>query len=452
VSKDAFETGFIILAIIAFQPILNRIEELLGSILLKGRVDTARKFKRLSDDVSGAAEVDELERILNTGFRDILDTSVVSLRLCGDASDNVRLRATLEAIGEPVKRLDLANFERVGDDYTTFRGLGQKIVQRKGGHRSLLEEILDESPRVAGYDVIVPVIKEKKCVGYIGLGEKIYGVPYSSEEMAHLSVLATQVASALQNIRLMKENLERKLFEEELKIARKIQTQLLPGDPPRLTGFDLCALTLPSRYVGGDYYDFVVLDNRWLALVVADVSGKGIPASILTATLQAAVRSNVDAQTDPGLMMERLNRLLYQNTSASEFATLFYCVVDLHNATLRYANAGHDFPFVIDNSGAESLGESGIVLGCLEEFSYATSEFQIPENGTLVLYTDGVTESESEDGDYFGEGRLRDTLKRHAGGSAEAICGGVINDIHSFSNSEAQDDITLVVLKRTGRA
>ncbi len=452
VSKDAFETGFIILAIIAFQPILNRTEEILGAVLLKGRVDTTRRFKKLADDVSGAAAVEDLEQILHTGFREILDTSIVSLQLCEHTPETGRLRATLETIGEPIKREELANFERVGEDFTAIRGMGQRIVPRKGGHRSLLDEILDESPRVANYEVMIPVIKDKKCVGYVGLGEKIYGVPYSSEELAHLSVLATQVAAALQNIRLMQENLDRKLLEEELKIARKIQTQLLPGDPPQLSGFDLHALTLPSRYVGGDYYDFVLIDDRRLALVVADVSGKGIPASILTATLQAAVRSNVDAQTDPGLMMARLNGLLYQNTSASEFATLFYCVVDLKKAKIKYANAGHDFPLVVNGDGAEALGESGIVLGCLEDFSYKTSECRIPENGTLVIYTDGVTESESITGDYFGENRLRDTLKRHAGGSAKSICGGVIDDVRAFVKSEAQDDLTLVVLKRTGEA
>jgi sigma-B regulation protein RsbU (phosphoserine phosphatase) len=143
---------------------------------------------------------------------------------------------------------------------------------------------------------------------------------------------------------------------------------------------------------------------------------------------------------------------LYQNTSASEFATLFYCVVDLENATVKYANAGHDFPLVINGDGAESLGESGIVLGCLEDFSYKTCECQIPENGSLVIYTDGLTESESVTGDYFGENRLRDTLKRYAGEDAKAICSGVIDDVRAFVNSESQDDITLVVLKRTGTA
>jgi sigma-B regulation protein RsbU (phosphoserine phosphatase) len=286
-------------------------------------------------------------------------------------------------------------------------------------------------------------------VGYIGLGEKIYGVPYEPEELSHLSVLATQIAAALQNIRLLEENVERKLFEEELKIARKIQTQLLPGEPPNLRGFQLCAVTVPSRYVGGDYYDFVVVEDKWLVVAVADVSGKGIPASILTATLQAAVRSNADAQTDPETMMSRLNQLLFRNTSAAEFATLFYGVIDLTDGSVRYTNAGHDFPFLVNGGGAEPLCESGIVLGCLEEFAYRESVCRIPEDGTLVIYTDGVTDSESPSGEYFGDTRLRATLERHASGTAREICQAVINEVREFGSGENQDDITLVILKRS---
>jgi sigma-B regulation protein RsbU (phosphoserine phosphatase) len=284
-------------------------------------------------------------------------------------------------------------------------------------------------------------------VAYIGLAEKIYGVPYSSEELAQLSGLTPQIASALQNIQLLKENVERQVFEEELKIARKIQTQLLPSNPPRLRGFDLSGVTVPSRYVGGDYYDYVITDDGKLAIVVADVSGKGIPASILTASLQAAVRSNEDVQGRPALMMSRLNNLMYENTSASEFATLFYGVVDTDTGEFTYSNAGHDFPILIDDDGARSLEESGIVLGCLEEFDYRSSRCTIPLEGTLAIYTDGLTESESAAGEYFGAKRLRDALVNHARGSADEICRNVIEEVKRFGSSETLDDLTLVVLK-----
>jgi len=450
VSKEAFETGFVILAIIAFQPALVRMEEVLGAVLLRGRVDMARRFRGLASDVSTVTSVEDLEGVLQKGFREILDTSASALYHCDADDRSSRLGNLLETVGEPVRRKDLANFEERDGDGHSGGGRRRRIISRRQRRKSLLEAILDESPQVAAYDVIVPILKERRCVAYVGLGEKIYGVPYGSGELSHLSALATQIASALQNIQLLQENLERQLFEEELKIARKIQTQLLPGTAPRFEGCDLHAHTVPSRMVGGDYYDWVVLDGRWLVLVVADVSGKGIPASILTATLQAAVRSNVDVQTKSEQMMSRLNRLLYQNTSASEFATLFYGVVDLETGDLSYSNAGHDFPLIVNGGGAEELGDSGIVLGCLEEFDYHSSRSRIPEAGTLAIYTDGITESESSDGDYYGTGRLREALVRHAEEAAADICAHVIEEVRDFGTSESLDDLTLVVLKRSG--
>lgn len=447
--KDAFETGFVILAIIAFQPALNRIEEIIELLVLKDRSTTTQRFKNLAGAVAGVTTLEELENVLRRGFDEILDTSGFALRLVTEGESAGRLVSVLEEIGEPVQIKDLSELEPVGEKTEKRRISKRKFRPGTKSKLSVLDEVLEEAPGIDEFDALVPVVKDRKCVGYICLGEKIYGVPYHSEELAHLSVLAAQIGSSLQNIRLLEENVERKLFEEELKIARKIQTQLLPGDPPFLSGFQLCALTVPSRYVGGDYYDFVVVEDSWLVIVVADVSGKGIPASILAATLQAAVRSNADSQADPCRMVSRLNRLLYQNTSAAEFATLFYCAVSLEDGKLKYTNAGHDFPYLINGSGVEPLGESGIVLGCVEDFPYEESACYIPQDGTLVIYTDGVTESESGPGDYFGEGRLQALLEKNAGGSAREICQAIIDGARSFGGGETQDDITVVVLKRT---
>jgi sigma-B regulation protein RsbU (phosphoserine phosphatase) len=301
-------------------------------------------------------------------------------------------------------------------------------------------------------DLFVPVLREGRCVGFVALAEKEYGLPYGAEELGHLAVLSTQIGAALQNIRLLAESVERKVFEEELKIARQIQVQMLPGQPPSLAGYDLYGVAVPSRQVGGDYYDFMVIDDRWLVLVVADVSGKGIPASILTATLQATVRTGGDAQVDPARMMGRLNRLLYRNTSASEFATAFYGVLDLHSGDMRYANAGHEFPFVVSGLGARALEESGIVLGCIEDFEYAVNRAHLPPGAALVIFTDGVTDAETRAGENYGGGRLRALLESQAGSPARDLCRRVIEDVRRFGDGENQDDLTLVVLVRDPRA
>jgi serine phosphatase RsbU (regulator of sigma subunit) len=437
-SQEVFEPGFIVLVVLAFQPALERAESMLERVLRRGRGDIGRSFKILGDAVSETTTLEALEEVVTKGLKDALDASEVRLALVQSPDDP--LAVALAELAEPVRRRELL---RVADPRPRRWRRARAVVDVS--RRTVVPEHVP--PRV---DVFVPVIQERRCIAYVALGEKEYGLTYGAEELGHLSLLSTQIAAAMQNIRLLAESVDRKVFEEELKIARKIQMQMLPGEPPELEGFEVYGVTVPSRQVGGDYYDFVVVDPRSLVVVVADVSGKGIPASILTATLQATVRSNADAQTNPVGMMGRLNRLLYRNTSASEFATLFYVVVDLQTGRARYANAGHDFPFLLGNGCAHPLAESGLVLGCIDEFEYHENQFDIPAGGALVVFTDGVTDSESRAGESYGGERLRSVLERHAGESARDLCRRVIEDVRTFGDGENQDDLTLVVLKRRG--
>jgi sigma-B regulation protein RsbU (phosphoserine phosphatase) len=253
---------------------------------------------------------------------------------------------------------------------------------------------------------------------------------------------------ALENIRLVRENVEKKLIEQELEIARRVQSRLLPASSPTIPGYDLSAATIPSRHVGGDYYDFDLLGDGTLVLVVADVSGKGIPASLLMATLRAAVNSNTDAKKTPAVMLQRINKLLYESTSPEEFATLFYGVVDLGNGMMTYANAGHEFPFLISSGKVRELAESGIVIGCVESFPYEEFTCEIPKGGTLVLFTDGITDAARGD-DPFGAQRLRASLERDGNRVSQELCESILAEVQSFAEGgEALDDLTLVVLRR----
>ncbi len=444
-SQEIFETGFIVLVVLAFQPSLERAETLLENVLRRGRGDVGRRFKLLGDAVAAATTFEGLEDVVGKGLKDALDASDARLAYVYAFEDPLPL--ALAEIGEPVRRRDLLRSAEPRRRRFRKKSARAALAALEAARPTVDPEHVP--PRI---DVFVPVVQERRCVAYLALGEKTYGLAYGVQELGHLALLSTQIGAAMQNIRLLAESVERKVFEEELRIARKIQMQMLPGEPPALEGFELFGVTVPSRQVGGDYYDFVVVDGRWLVVVVADVSGKGIPASILTATLQATVRSNADAQTNPVGMMGRLNRLLYRNTTASEFATLFYAVVDLETGRARYANAGHDFPFVLGDGSARPLMESGLVLGCIDEFEYHENHFDIPDDGALVVFTDGVTDSESRAGESYGTERLRAVLERNAGASARDLCRRVIEDVRTFGDGENQDDLTLVVLKRRAGA
>jgi sigma-B regulation protein RsbU (phosphoserine phosphatase) len=457
VGKEAFETGFIILAVLVFQPMLFRVEELLERVLLRGREDLQAKFKELGAEIPGAASEDDLRRHLRAGFEKILDASSATLVLVAPegleetavegrpagTERTRRLAALLEDIGEPVVKRDLfklAEKGRLFADSAASEGLGE---------RERLRRRLEDAARLAGDDeVFVPILRERKCVGFVALGEKTYGLKYATEELAQLALFSNQIGVALDNIRLLRENVEKKLIEEELEIARRVQARLLPPCSPKIPGYDLSAATIPSRHVGGDYYDFDLLDDDALVLVVADVSGKGIPASLLMATLRAAVNSNADAKRAPAVMLRRINKLLFESTSSEEFATLFYGVVSLKDGMMTYANAGHEFPFLVSSGEARQLAESGMVIGCVESFPYEEFVCEIPKGGTLVLYTDGITDAESAD-ESFGASRLKARLERDGHGGSEEVCAGILTEVQRFAEGgEALDDLTLVVLRR----
>lgn len=443
VGKEAFETGFIIVAIIVFQPVISRIEEVLERILLKGKDDIQSKFKDLGGEISNVTNEEDLATRLERGLHDILDASAVSLAVAPDDARSQRLIPVLERIGGPISRRELLKLGERGrlpgqeDEESTSR----KRRARRGLARARV---------LAGNDeVLVPILKNKQCIGYLALGEKTYGLRYGAEELAPLAVLATQISVALDNIRLLRENVEREVLEEELQMARRIQSQLLPDGSPSLPGYQLSGSTVPSRHVGGDYYDFELIDEDSLSLVIADVSGKGIPASLLMATLRAVVNSNLDARKRPAIMMERMNRLLYDSTSPEEFATAFYAVVELKSGVVRYANAGHEYPCLVTSPDVQQLEHSGIVLGCVQEFEYEEDAVTIPRGGALVLYTDGVTDAETSGGESFGQERLLHALRTNGSESSARLCSSILDQVREFSRGgDYQDDLTLVVLKR----
>lgn len=448
VSKDAFETGFIILAIIAFQPVLFRTEELLEQFLLRGRDDLQTKFKNLGSEISNVTTENELEGVLRSGFREILDASAVTLHIEPSERRFQRLEPVLQSIGEPVTRDEFITLGEKGQlpgDDTTRRGRRLGMFSRKPSKKGSAIARSLSGPD----EVLVPILREKKFVGYFALGEKTYGLRYAAEELALLSVISNQIGVALDNIRLLRENVEKKLIEEELHIARRVQSQLLPSTAPDLDGYQLSASTVPSRQVGGDFYDFELVDDDSLVLVVADVSGKGIPASLLMATLHAAVNSNEDARREPAAMLRRINHLLFQRTSPEEFATVFYGVVDLGTGVMRYASAGHEFPYLVTGGELRRLAESGIVLGCIDDFPYEENTCLIPTGGSLILFTDGVTDAETAGGESFGASRLEETLRGNGGTPSNDLCASILGRVQDFSRGgDYQDDLTLVVLRR----
>jgi phosphoserine phosphatase RsbU/P len=235
----------------------------------------------------------------------------------------------------------------------------------------------------------------------------------------------------------------------DLAIAKEVQSRLFPQQQPTLRTLDYKGLCYPARAVGGDYYDFLDLGNGRLGLVIGDIVGKGMAAALLMANLQANLRSQcATAWEQPQRFLRSVNQLFYENTAESDYVTLFFAEYDDHTCKLSYWNCGHPPAFLLRrNDTLERLESTSTVMGLFEEWDCAMEERQLFPGDTLVLYTDGATESFNHAGEEFGEARLLEALRQHGELSSEELLAVVTDQVRQFSPHEQADDITLVVAR-----
>lgn len=305
-----------------------------------------------------------------------------------------------------------------------------------------------------GLSYVVPMRHQGATRGIIGLGERMYGGPYTLDELEFLSTLANQGMIAIENAHLFEEALEKERLEEELSIASRIQQGLLPKSIPPVEGFDLAGLNIPSKQVGGDYYDFISLHQTKVAIAIADVSGKGAPAALLIANLQASLRTLAGENKPLSEIMSIVNNLAVRNTDIDKFITAVYGVLDVEEKTFAYSNAGHNPPFLVRGDGAqELLDRGGLVLGMMRDVPYEEGMVRLRPNDQIVMFTDGVTEAMNSKEEEFGEEGLLRTIREDTSLSAEALGQKIVQRVKAFAaKGQQQDDITLVILKYLGES
>jgi serine phosphatase RsbU (regulator of sigma subunit) len=245
--------------------------------------------------------------------------------------------------------------------------------------------------------------------------------------------------------------LMRQSFEQELRVARSIQQAFLPKEVPTLEGWQISPLYQPAREVGGDFYDFHPLSGDRLGFVVGDATGKGVPAALVMSTTCGMLRavSQASGSSSPGEMLERVNEALVPSIPANMFVTCFYAILDPMSASLRYANAGHDVPYLHRNSAAEELRARGMPLGLMPGMSYEEDEIVLDVGETALFYSDGLVEAHDPEGEMFGFPRLRALIAEHA--EKESMEEALLEELYSFVGEgwEQEDDITLLTLRRS---
>jgi len=302
----------------------------------------------------------------------------------------------------------------------------------------------------AGLSVLVPMRLHEVTHGVIMIGPKISDSDFDEADLEFLKTLGNQAVTAIENARLFEEALEKQRLEEELNLARHIQQDLLPSDLPLISGYDIAAVNIPSKQVGGDYFDVIPIREGVYGIAIADVSGKGAGAALLMANLQASLHALCSDEDTISDMVSKVNRLVCQNTSLDKYITFFYGELNVADHTFTYCNAGHNPPYKVTANGqVYDLTIGGIVLGMMPEMAYQTETIKMEPNDRIVMFTDGITESMDANEEEFGENRVKKIIQEDVNLSAQALLDRIVNEAKQFSAEYMEnDDITLVVLRK----
>ena len=309
----------------------------------------------------------------------------------------------------------------------------------------------------AGVKLVVPLVSQGELIGILNLGPRLSQQEYSADDRKLLSDLATQTAPAVRVAQLVRqqqqEAQERERIEQELKVARLIQQTLLPKTLPELPGYDVAAYYQPAREVGGDFYDFLDLEDGRMGFVVGDVTDKGVPAAIVMATTRTMLRAAAQRLFSPGEVLKRVNDVLVTDIPPNMFVTCLYAILDPESGRIIYANAGHDLPYrrrAGRNEGAEELRATGMPLGLLPGMGYEEKDIVLEKGESVLFYSDGLVEAHDPRGDMFGFPRLQGLVGAHRSGGSSLV-GFLLSELARFTGEgwEQEDDITLVTLERS---
>jgi serine phosphatase RsbU (regulator of sigma subunit) len=370
--------------------------------------------------------------------------------------------AVLLLEGVPPEPVVKASRSRQGPNITKVsRSIARRVLE--GLESLLIPNILEDAALRSQDSILATGIRTALCaplwyrapeatrdavIGLVYLDSLLGGDAFDEEDLRIVTALANVAAAKIENARLLEETLEKRRLEEDMRIAAEIQRGLLPAAPPLVPGYDLCGMNLPCRTVGGDYYDFA-LDDGQLLFALGDVSGKGTGAALLMGVMRTAARAHW-SERPSNLAMARINRTVCQNIPSNKFVTFFMARLEPATGRLCYVNAGHNPPLLVRTDGSvDTLAEGGMVLGFVDSTEYGEGEEHLGEGDMLAVFSDGLTETWSAEGEEYGERRLADLLVQERHLSTSELRAAILRDLDDFSRgARATDDRTLIIVKR----
>jgi sigma-B regulation protein RsbU (phosphoserine phosphatase) len=392
---------------------------------------------RAGNELAGERPLPELfEFILNLAIEAVSAERGVLMTLEGE---NLEVRATRGAgfrISKAVRERVLLKKESV-------------LVRDTSADEAFRERrsIVEQNVRTL---IAVPLQTREQIIGLIYVDTPSLTREFTKDDLGMLTVMANVAAIRIEQSRFAEFEKARLIMERDLEQAAMIQRQYLPSSAPAVAGLELAGYNAPCRTVGGDYYDFFAYPSGRVAMVLGDVSGKGMAASLMMMGLQARVQVLIDEPENLAATLTRLNRITAANCPPARFITLFLCVLDGKTGALTYTNAGHNAPLILRAAGGfDSLTEGGPPLGILEDFDYHQYHTQLEPGDILAIYSDGVTEAVSPDDEEFETGHLSASIRLRMGDPAAAIIAKVNEDIQEWTQgAPPADDVTLILARR----
>jgi sigma-B regulation protein RsbU (phosphoserine phosphatase) len=346
-----------------------------------------------------------------------------------------------------------------GYDIDDLQELGLKMGEGLIGHVALsgkpfISPDVRNEPRYINArartrsEMVAPIISNNEVIGVFDLESDELNA-YAKDDLEVLMLLASQVAIIIEKVMLHDQLIEKQRLETQLEVARQVQLELLPARDPQLEGFDISAYNFPTEEVSGDYYDWVRIYDDQIGIVIADVSGKGVPAALLMAFLRASLRAATHIGYAPHISMSKVNYLLWESIERNQFVTSFYGTLDASNRTLAYSNAGHNPPLLMEADGKAHFEErGGVPLGMFRDSRYYEYYLTLEPGQVLVLYTDGATEAMNPADEEYDRDRLVEAVRqcRHLG--AREMIEFIHRDVIDWTEGlGAHDDVTFFIVK-----
>lgn len=395
------------------------------------------------------ADARDLTRVLQRSVRavsEIMQTKAASIRLIDEERDELVIRAVHNLSQTYLQkgpiRLSISEVDKIA-----LSDVGYCLVRNMATDPRVLYPAEAEREGIVSH-LSVGMRYQGKAIGVL----RVYTdqeQEFSQLRINLLKAVAAQAAAAIENARLLTESMEAEALEKQVRMAADVQQRMIPQQPPVVRGVELAAVYVTCFELGGDFYDFIPLPYDNVGLVVADVSGKGVPASLIMASVRAALRAQVDHVYYLDDVIRRLNIALHRDTKPEEFVTLFYGVLDAKNRRLTYCNAGHPPGLILRDGKIIELGSQNMVLGIDPAEPFVQSVVELKSNDALLLYTDGLPDARNIQDESFGRTRILEALKQ-GGKSAEEISQNLLWSMRRFAGlTKATDDVTIVAARVT---